>query len=485
MVGDPSLRPGLFAGLSGRLLMLTALFVMLAEALILLPSMARFRETYLHEQMAKAYLAVLAVEAAPDNQINESVGKLILRHAGAYGVVLKAPHRRTLVLGEDLPHAVDVTFMVGGDKSSIAMIVDAMRTMAQTEDRIMRVIGAAPDEPTADIEVLLNEAPLRQAMRAYAVRVLALSLAISLIAASLVYLSLQILFVRPIRRITDQVRKFRLNPELTIAHGGANFRRKDEIGVLQRAITQMQTDIRLALRQKTRLAALGAAVAKISHDLRNTLSTAVMLSDRLSASDDPETRRLSPRLVRTIDQAASMCVQSLAYLRDEQPALAEQWVSLRQLIEDAVGQSQANRPGQPTLTVVFGDQGHDPTLFADRGQLLRLFRNLVANAEQAGASRLTVREGIVGDHFCIDLEDDGSGMTADVRERLFQPFVVGRRGGTGLGLVIAREIAQSHGGDLTLLATGPTGTTFRLMLPVARLCLSSSVKSARSHDQLG
>ena len=477
MIGDISSRPGLFTGLSGRLLLLTALFVMLAEALILLPSMARFRESYLHEQMAKAYLAVLAVEATPNKELDESLGRLLLAHAGVRGVILDAPNRRRMIMTEAPLRAVGATLVVGADESFASMIVDSVRTVLRGEDRLLRIVGAAPGESNAKIEVLLDEAPLRRAMRAYAGRVLALSLAISLIAASLVYLTLQIVLVRPVRRITDQVGRFRLNPEAGIAQSGANFRRNDEIGVLQRAVSQMQRDIRAALRQKTRLAALGAAVAKISHDLRNTLSTAVLLSDRLSASDDPETRRLSPRLVRTIDQAATMCARSLAYLRDEQPPLVEQWVSLRQILDDALVQARNLPSAAEELDIEYQEEFRDKTLFADGDQLLRVLGNLFFNAAEAGATRLVVRDDAVADRLAVDIADNGRGIAPDVQERLFQPFAAGRRGGTGLGLVIAREIMQSHGGDLLLLSTGSSGTTFRLTLPLSRLCASAKTKS--------
>lgn len=69
--------------------------------------------------------------------------------------------------------------------------------------------------------------------------------------------------------------------------------------------------------------------------------------------------------------------------------------------------------------------------------------------------------------WVLRLEDDGPGVPERVRERLFQPFVTGARGGTGLGLAIARELAQAHGGDLTLVETGPQGTVFELVLPLA------------------
>ena len=261
-------RPSLTTGLSARLLVLTIAFVMLAEFLIYTPSIARFRKMYLEEHIARAQLAILAVEAAPDMTVGADLEKRLLSQAGAYGIILREPDRKVLMLSHDMPPDVDVVFdlRVG---TFPTWIRDAFVALAQDENRVMRVMGVSPSEKAVVIEVLMDETPMRQAMYGYSQRILELSIVISLITAGLVFLSLQLLMVRPMGRITQSMVSFRDDPE-DVSANLPSSKRRDEIGVAQRELAVMQNDLRLALRQKTRLAALGAAVAKINHDLRNS-----------------------------------------------------------------------------------------------------------------------------------------------------------------------------------------------------------------------
>ena len=136
----------------------------------------------------------------------------------------------------------------------------------------------------------------------------------------LVFFSLYFIFVRPMRRITHAMISFRDNPEDPSRIISAS-KRRDEIGITERELGAMQRDIYGFLQQKARLAALGAAVAKIQHDLRNILASAQLASDRLAAVDDPVVQRLAPRLVAAIDRAVSLATNTLRYGRaDEKPA---------------------------------------------------------------------------------------------------------------------------------------------------------------------
>jgi signal transduction histidine kinase len=107
---------------------------------------------------------------------------------------------------------------------------------------------------------------------------------------------------------------------------------------------------------------------------------------------------------------------------------------------------------------------------ADREQMFRVFSNLALNAAQAGAQELKIESRVDGDKLLIDVTDDGPGIPEHARERLFQPFSgSAREGGTGLGLVISREIVNAHGGELSLAETSDQGTTFRIELPADRI----------------
>src|ERR1700686_1149741 len=165
--------------------------------------------------------------------------------------------------------------------------------MLDTRGSVMRVVGPAPMGGEY-IELIMDERPLRRAMLRYSADILLLSLVISVITAALVYLALHYMFVRPMRRVTGNMMAFRAdpeNPDRIIAPSA----RADEIGVAERELATMQSELASMLHQKSRLAALGLAVSKINHDLRNLLASAQLLSDRLAKIADPSGRSLAPR----------------------------------------------------------------------------------------------------------------------------------------------------------------------------------------------
>jgi signal transduction histidine kinase len=458
-------RRRFLTGLSARLLALTVCFVMLAEVLIYLPSVARFRDVYLRDQIAKAHLAALALEASPNARITDPLAMDLLMHAGAHAIVLKVPDRRMLMLSERMPMTVAATFDLR-QQTFLDAIGDAVSTLVTRENRVLRVIGSTPRDPDAVVEVLLDEKPLRTAMYAFSWRILTLSVIISLITAGLVYVVLQWLMVRPILRLTESMVRFRDDPQNERNTVRAS-RRADEIGVAERELAAMQEEIRHALRQKERLAALGSAVTKIHHDLRNTLTTAVLASDRLANIDEPEVQRLVPKLYQAIDRAVALASRTLAFARDEAAPLEESEFPLRALlaeVDDAV-----RGPDTAAPTVLVEGTALDVAIPGDRAQLFRVFSNLAINSAQAGAKQVRfdvlARDGIVQ----VDVSDDGPGIPPAMRDKLFKAFAAaGRKGGSGLGLAIAREIVAQHGGALGLLRTDAAGTVFRVELPVRR-----------------
>lgn len=456
-------RPTWATGLSARLLGLTILFVMLAEVLIYVPSVSRFRKVYLEEHLSKAHIAVLALQATPDNMVSPQLEQDLLYHAQSYMVALKEPSRRTLMLGEKMPPEIDKSVdLVRG--SVVDMIMDAFEALVQSENRILRVVGPSPREPGALIEVILDETPMREEMIRYSVRILTLSVMISLITATFVYLSLTWLIVRPMMRICDCVMLFRENPEDDRATLPPTIR-GDEIGIVQRELAAMQRDLRVALHQKTRLAALGAAVAKINHDLKNTLASAVLASDGLADIQDPEVKRLAPQLYGAIDRAVSLCGRTLDFARSDRPLLKPSQFMLGSLIDEAA--ESVRRPQKNNaLAVEIGCPNGVVNIEADREQLYRTFQNLFLNAARAGATRIAVDVERMSGALIIDVRDNGPGIPAKVQEHLFQPFAASANtDGSGLGLVIAREIVHAHGGEIKLVNTDANGTTFRLVLP--------------------
>ena len=449
-------------GLSARLLLLTVFFVMLSELLIFAPSVSRFRKVYLEEHIAIAHLASQTLEVNPDALISRQLERALLSHADAYGIVLHYPDQRALMLSEDMPRRVDVTFDIGS-KSFMMWLKDAVMAFVQKDNRVMRIIGPSPKNPAVTVEVILDEAPMIAAMRAYSARILQLSILISLVTAGLVYISLQWLMVRPMRRITESVIHFRASPEDDSRTIQATDR-ADEIGLVQRELAVMQNDIRTALKQKSRLATLGAAVAKINHDLRNSLSTAVLVSDRLADIDDPEVKKVTPRLFTAIDRAVKLCSQTLNYVHDTTPPLRWTRLRLSDLVED-VGLNIRTADEGEHAAGWRNDVPRDIEVDGDRDQLFRVLLNLGENAFQVGAKTVRISAEPTGDGARIFVIDDGPGLTDKARKNLFQPFAGSARdGGTGLGLIIAKDILKAHGGEITLADSGTHGTTFVLDL---------------------
>jgi signal transduction histidine kinase len=448
------------SSLSARLLALTVVFVMVAEVLIYVPSISRFRREYLEDRITKAHLATLAVQDSPGVAIEDPLARTLLQHTNAYAIFLNTRGQRILMLSRERVPGVDATLDLRVRRGVAQWIAEAFSTLSQTRNRVLRVVAAKPQAPDTAVEVIIDETPMREAMYGYSGRILTLSIIISLITASLVYLSLQWLMVRPILKMCESIIRFRQSPEdeRTTMPGS---RRRDEIGWAQRELAVMQNDLRAALRQKTNLAALGSAVAKINHDLRNTLTTAALASDYLSNSKDPEVRRVTPRLYGAIERATALCGRTLDFVRDTRPPVRPSHFVLSDLLPELEAFNADG--GLEHLETT----GLDLAIEADREQLLRAFNNLAHNAAQAGAKVLKIDARQQNGLVVIDIADDGPGIPEPIHDKLFQPFAAsGRNGGTGLGLVIAREIVQAHGGELALAQSGPEGTTFRIELPV-------------------
>ena len=446
-----SLLP-LYRSLSARLQVLTIAFVMLAEVLIYAPSIGRFRKVYLEERIAAAHIATLAPEAAPDHRLGRTLEAKLLSHAGFYSMELSSEgSAKGLMLGVAMPPKLDAEFDLR-QGSFRGFLGDAFEALAITVNRVIRVRGASPKDPGTMIETVIDEAPMRMAMIDFSERILALSVLISMITAALVYLSLHLLMVYPMRRVSASIMQFCENPEDPEDPETAmpESNRTDEIGVAQRTRADMEEGARTSLRQKARLAALGAAVTKTNHDLRNILAPAHLLDDRLAMVDDPDVRRIAPTLVGTIDKAAQLCAQTLDFARTEK-APVRVGFDLCELVEE-VGEQVRLRMAGACLCENAVPNGS--VLEAGREQMFRVLANLVGNAAEAGAARVRVSARMDYNGWAIEVRDNGAGLPPKARERLFRPFEGSARpGGTGLGLAFA------------LQEIGPGGASFLLLLP--------------------
>jgi signal transduction histidine kinase len=451
----------LLKSLSARLLILTVFFVMVGEVLIFVPSVARYRMTYFENRLSAGYIATLAIDASPTRHLEQSLTDRLLARVGAQGVTVRRADGSVLKLDRTGPPRPDFTIDLRHPNIWLA-IRGSFRTLFGDGDRILRVLGPAGAHDADTAEVLLDEAPLRDELWDFGIRILELSLVLSLITAALVYLSLQWLLVRPMRRITASMVEFREDPE-DAERVIAASRRRDEIGLAARELAMLQSTVRQALGQRARLAALGTAVTKINHDLRNILATARLVTDGLTASAAPEVRRVAPRLLDAIDRAIALCSRTLDFSRDDTPPLARTRFSLAPLI-DEIGPGLGFSDGALAIKDTVSP---DLVVEGDRDQLYRVFLNLARNAVEAGAHVLrfaALREAAA---VTIEIADDGPGLPPKARENLFRPFFgSGRPGGSGLGLAIARELVRAHGGELILVSSTGAGTVFRLTLPL-------------------
>ena len=461
-MAGPLYQPALHRSLSARLLVLTMAFVLLGEVLIYVPSIARFRKVYLDERIAAAHLATLSLEASPDGVISDDLAQELLSHAGVLSVVLREPAAE-LMLGQ-LPPVEQVYDL--RTSSPTMLIGDALVTLWHGGGRTVRVIGPSPARPAVLVDISLREQGLWHALAAYSWRILTLSVVLSLITAFLVFTALQLMIVRPLRRITDSVIAFRRRPEDASVNLPPSARR-DEIGLVQTELSGMQGALRGALAHQTRLAALGSAVSKINHDLRNILASAMVVSDRLEQSHDPEVRHVTPRLLEALDRAARLCSATLNFARAEASDPQKTRFPLAPLL-DEVG--EAVRGPDPGPVRWRNEVGADVRVLADRDQLYRVLMNLGRNAAEAlpqAGGLISITAWQTTDETVIEMADTGRGIPKGTQAHLFEAFSGSARlGGTGLGLAIAREIMRAHGGDVVLAHTGEEGTTFRLTLPL-------------------
>ena len=448
-------------GLSARVLALTVLFVMLSEVLIYAPSIAGFRLDWLNEKLASGHLATLALEATPDYMIDPQLELTLLQHAGARLVALHTPDGKNLMLrGATAQLVIDRTIDLD-DHNPFDLIAGAFDSLSHSNNRILRVLGQSPRAPDTVVEVVLDEKPLHDAMIAYSWRVLGVGIVISLVTATLIFLSLQWLIIRPMRRITNEMVRFRNDPEAPLDPSVSE--RSDEIGVAEREFGMMRREVRRSLHQKERLAALGTAVNKINHDLRGILSTARLVADRLIGSGDPDVRKAAPALVKALDRAVDLCSDTLNFTREGPPRPELSRFGLRELCQE-VKESLFRQLGDGKDIEARLDG--DFAVVADRAQMFRIIRNLGENALQMGAHRVTISAARHDGKVEIEVADDGPGLPPKAIENLFRPFRgSARAGGTGLGLAIARELARVQGGDLKLASSSSQGARFAIELP--------------------
>lgn len=467
---------GPLQGLAARLLLLTVGFVLLAEVLVFLPSVANFRNVWLQTHLDTAEAASIVYLDIADPMLTDKARRELLAATGSLAVVVREGGMKRLIAEDGaMPEIFEHIDLARANP--LVSIAGALSTLLAGENRAYRVFGPMRSRADAEIELVQDGLRLTRALRIYGRNVALISLAISLITASLVYGALYALIVRPIRRISDNMTAFAREPDdasLILAPGS----RADEIGVTERNLAAFENGLHATLRQRQHLADLGLAVSKINHDLRNILASARLFGDRLAGVRDPLAQSLAPKLVKAINRAADYSGAVLSYGAVAEAAPQRRRHRLRAIVADVAGQLGIDQEG--------GDvewRNEVPASLeadVDAEQMFRALMNLGRNAVQAmerarteasAVRRLTItaaRRGDLGDErIVLRVADTGPGMDEAVRADLFKPFKKSGNRGAGLGLVIAAEIVRAHGGAIAVEKTSPAGTVFAVTLPPA------------------
>ncbi|GLQ24428.1 ATPase [Algimonas ampicilliniresistens] len=455
--------------LSARLLLLTFGFVLMAETLLFVPSIAFFRQEGLEMRARSAGLIAEALmnqtSEDPSREASEMLAQQFMMQTDADFLAAFQDGQTLLILGDPPQARIIATADLRNQGRLPNFFATAMDFFARG-DGYLRLIVASPIAGQDRLEMLVPCAAIGADLRAYAGRILLLSLLIAAFVGALIYLSMLRLIVRPVQRLADDMTAFREAPERR-RRAGPPSDRGDEIGQLQREFHEVKQSLRSAFRQRERLASLGLSVTKINHDLRNVLSTALLMADRLSMHEDPKLAEMGERLTRTVERGVGLTEEVLEYSSAREPEPVLEPVQLGRIVAEV----------QVDLRVAFprvwiGNRiGRDVWISADPEQLHRILSNLTRNAAQAmtGQSngRVEFSTEIMADTVITRIQDNGPGLPDSVEDRLFLPFTRGHsEGSTGLGLSISKELAERMGGSLELLETGPDGTTFILGLPL-------------------
>ena len=470
--------------LSTKLLLLTVLFVLLAELLVMIPSIAKQRIDWFEARIEAAYLVSVALEGPRDAMMEEEVARQLFATANILGVTINEDNMRMLILAPQIdPHGPPRMHRVDlRDRMPTTMVADAWASLFSKGDELIQVTGAPRFAEDRVVDIIVSQQALREDLRVYARNILALSLFISALTAGLVFWTLNRMIVRPVKDLTRNIVAFQADPDHPERILSPSDRR-DEIGAAEKSLAAMERSIHELLNERRRLAALGAGISKISHDLRNILASAQLMSDRLAKSEDPRVRKLSPRLISALDRAITLSRDTLAFGRMEARTLTIQRFNLHGLVDEVFDDTAAMGVRNDNQIPA------DLEIAGDRTQLYRSLFNLVRNAVEAmtappaagengadGAApntdaeigRIAVSAQQKSEGLVILVSDTGPGIPDHARAELFEPFKGSQKpGGSGLGVAISAEIVRAHGGALTLAHSDETGATFMIILPGA------------------
>jgi signal transduction histidine kinase len=448
--------PLLQNSLSAKVLIFSLQFGVIAIFGISLPVIHGQSSFWLTERLEAAYLASLALEATPNGIIAMDLQQRLLTQAGVLGVTVRKANGTTLMIGPDMPLESAATHHLS-EGVDITTWILISKTLTLPPEGVVHVIGSPKYNDADIVEVDIRAYSLRERVLADTRRSAGAAVFTSLLISIFFYIFLQFSIVQRLRRMTRNILEFSHAPSDSnrIITPGDSL---DEIGVSEQVLKRMQIDVHNALIVRGHLVALGSSVTKILHDMRGLLSSALVISDTLENSQDPEVRRIAPRAITAIDRAVKLSRTSVDYARQGEIILDCRSFLLAALIEEVLDTHRDVRSVVLTNTVPV-----DLKITADRTHIYRVLDNLVRNSLEAGSDNIGITAKTCEGVIQVDVVDNGPGISEKVLACLFIPFSSSTKiGSTGLGLSITRDIIRAHGGEITVLKTGHSGTTFRL-----------------------
>lgn len=455
--------------LSGRFVILTALVVIIGEVLILIPLASQFRLTYLNARLERAQIASLALLAndMPSSEIQDE----LLLNAEVYNVVLRRDQTRNLILSSPVPQMISQTYDLRNLRPWEGL-GDGLRLLFSPQEAVIRVIGAPVQQAGLEIEITLSTRPMYEALWSYmAITAFNLTL-IALGLAAVLTLFAQILVIFPIKRLMNAMQKVAAAPErqqkAIVPRSSVS-----EVKDAEAALAAMQSAVSDALFQKERLASLGLSLAKVSHDLRNILTTTQIFTELLEHSDDPKVNKLVPKMEASVARAITLCETTLAYGRPDSLQVNLKPTALQGFLQDVMDAEAVLAPPEITFHIECEAKF---SAKIDPDHMYRALTNVLRNArlamqEHGKAGKITIKATQSDQQTTLVIEDEGPGIPANLRERIFDPFHSGnKRQGTGLGLAIARELIEAQNGQIKLLHTSSNGTGFTISLPRPNDC---------------
>lgn len=240
--------------------------------------------------------------------------------------------------------------------------------------------------------------------------------------------------------------------------------RADELAQARSSLNETRTQ----LVHVGRLASLGEVAAEVSHELNNPLTTVLMSSELLRdelRGSRPGLAALAQEVVAAAQACTNITERVLWYSRRQAPVHTP--VALDTVVEHALVITRA--PLRKAGCRVVVDVEPDVFFIGDAVQLTQVFVNLIINAKLVmdEGGTIEIKGGAIDEHIWVTIQDQGPGITAELRARVFEPFFSTRseQGGSGLGLAISRAVVETHGGSLVLETIAPQPARFRIELP--------------------